>query len=1082
MSLRTGIELQDNFSDVLSGIIISMNEAISTMSEMQQMIDRNVSAVSLTNIQDEIASTISAVDGLQTAIRDIESPVVLLDVEAEEISDLTEPVQAEVEAVVTERPEIDMPDIEIDNSSIQALNQQIQQTELLFQRVSAIQRNINNQSQAVKVLPDDTAARIQEINAGIEQMHQALNMISENPFHMDSQAVELQIVSLTNRLRETLQEQQQLQESLSHMDMENEQPPPTEIPQPEPVEIPIVWQTDTLEVFTDTGIDRFEQEVESANSMLEQLYNTQDEIARQAHDADLFSRAAFHDLNELAGRIDTVRNRMQQIANNPINMGADEANAEIEQLRSQLDQAIQEQNELNAAMENMDVSAANTAYARLSQTIANTERYIRDNVDEQGQFNNTIEEGVDCASNLNNIISRAVGIFAGVFGISKVIDFVSEGMENFDSQLNAETQLMSVLANMLDDEYVTEYMLDVNADTSKAIDEINTISDVDDIVVTVDARVDALQAEFDAITAKADEISSKGIYGGDTLIAGAAELSTYFTDTDAIEMMMDTLSDYAMGMSGGGEVDNSAMVEYATGLGKIMSGAYDAMTKKGFEFTDTQQAIIEGTATEEQIVAALGEEYLDMSEDMQAAAAITQVIDESWAGLYETMSDTPEGKIIQMTNAWGDMKQMVAGQLYPYIMLLVDTILDNWGTIETIVNGFTEALQNVLAVIGWLIEGVVLFASFVTDNWSLIEPIVMGIVAALAVYAAISTIVAVINGITAASEAVLAAKTTLAAGATFAETAAQHGLNAALAACPLTWIILLVIALIAVIYALCQKIAEATGIAQSRFGVITGSINVAIEFVKNLAKEVINTVFGIHDAMDALSSNIKAAFHNAISSVQSWFYDLLSTSLTVIEGICEALNKLPFIEFDYSGVSNAADKYAEKAARAAEDKKEYENISDAFDKGYSTFNTFQDGWVKDAFHAGADWGDGVAEAVSSFNLTDALGLDDELDDPEDYKVSAYDYAPSLDGIGSNLDDIADDTDDISDSLEISEENLKYLRDLAEQETVNRFTTAEITIEQNNTNNISSKMDLDGVISGMTDAVNEAISIATEGVH
>lgn len=47
MSLRTGIELQDNFSDVLSGIIDSMNEAISTMSEMQQMIDNNVSAVSL---------------------------------------------------------------------------------------------------------------------------------------------------------------------------------------------------------------------------------------------------------------------------------------------------------------------------------------------------------------------------------------------------------------------------------------------------------------------------------------------------------------------------------------------------------------------------------------------------------------------------------------------------------------------------------------------------------------------------------------------------------------------------------------------------------------------------------------------------------------------------------------------------------------------------------------------------------------------------------------------------------------------------------------------------------------------------
>ena len=64
------------------------------------------------------------------------------------------------------------------------------------------------------------------------------------------------------------------------------------------------------------------------------------------------------------------------------------------------------------------------------------------------------------------------------------------------------------------------------------------------------------------------------------------------------------------------------MVDYATGIGKIMSGSYDAMTKKGFEFSEAQKAIIEGSATEAQIVAELGAEYLDMSSDMQAAATI----------------------------------------------------------------------------------------------------------------------------------------------------------------------------------------------------------------------------------------------------------------------------------------------------------------------------------------------------------------------------------------------------------------------------------------------------------------------------
>ena len=85
-------------------------------------------------------------------------------------------------------------------------------------------------------------------------------------------------------------------------------------------------------------------------------------------------------------------------------------------------------------------------------------------------------------------------------------------------------------------------------------------------------------------------------------------------------------------------------------------------------------------------------------------------------------------------------------------------------------------------------------------------------------------------------------------------------------------------------------------------------------------------------------------------------------------------------------------------------------------------------------------------------------------------------------IGDGVGDIADNTGSIKDSLDITEEELKYMRDIAEQEAINRFTTAEITIEQTNNNNVSGSMDLDGVVSGLTDAVNEAVDIITEGVH
>ena len=88
-----------------------------------------------------------------------------------------------------------------------------------------------------------------------------------------------------------------------------------------------------------------------------------------------------------------IRDRVQQITNNPVNMGTDEANAELEQLRAQLDSMIQTQGRLNQAVQNMDVAEANAEYMRLSQTVSQTERNIRDNVNAQGAFNSEIQEG-----------------------------------------------------------------------------------------------------------------------------------------------------------------------------------------------------------------------------------------------------------------------------------------------------------------------------------------------------------------------------------------------------------------------------------------------------------------------------------------------------------------------------------------------------------------------------------------------------------------------------------------------------------------------------------------------------------------
>lgn len=796
---------------------------------------------------------------------------------------------------------------------------------------------------------------------------------------------------------------------------------------PEPVEVPIQWESDNLEVFTGTGIERFQQEVQSANSMLEQLSSTQDAIARQAYNTNLFPPESFQDLNRLAVRIDSVRDRIQQIENNPVNLGTDTANAELEQLRSQLNTAIQEQNKLNQAMQNMDVSAANDAYLRLSQTVSGTERYIRDNVDEQGRFNQEIQEGTQQANELTNTIKNAVLAFVSIQSVGKALN-ISDELVQTTSRLN-----------MMNDGLQSTQEL-VNMVYAAAQDARGSFSEMADVVARFGNNAGDAFGSSEEVVAFADLIQKQ------MTIAGAST-------QEASNAMLQLSQALGSGVLRGDELNS--IFEQAPNLIQSIADYLDVPIGKIRE------------------MAADGE----LSADVVKAAIFAS-------------ADEINAKFEEMPMTWGQIWQsmkntaMIAFQ--PVLQRLND--IANSEAFQTFVNGAIEAMATLANVVLNIFELIGTVGGFIADNWSIISPIIYGVIGALAVYAAYLGIVKGIELASAAASAVMAvgkglyaAATMIATGATWAQTTAQLGLNGAMYACPIVWIIMLIIALIAIIFAVCSAIAKLTGVANSGFGVITGGINVVIQFFKNLGLTVANIALGIGNAIAALGSNIMTAFHNAICSVQAWWYDLLSTCLSVIESICAALNKLPFVEFDYSGISNAADDYAAKAAEAAGNKEDYTSISDAFNDGFSTFDTFQDGWAADAFDAGASWGDGVADAVSNFSLSDVFGGTD-IPNVDDY-TSGFNDAIANSGVGDNLGSIADDTGAIKDNMDITQEDLKYLRDIAEQEAVNRYTVAEINIDQSGMqNNISSGDDIDGFMTKLTDSVNEAVDNMTEGVH
>lgn len=463
------------------------------------------------------------------------------------------------------------------------------------------------------------------------------------------------------------------------------------------------------------------------------------------------------------------------------------------------------------------------------------------------------------------------------------------------------------------------------------------------------------------------------------------------------------------------------------------------------------------------------EQYMGIAEgSIKQYAQEGQVTAEVVKNALFSVADETNAKFESMPMTWAqiwtNMQNRALQTLDPVLNKL--NKLANSEQFSTVVDGALNALATITALASGILDVFVNIGSAVVDNWSVIEPIAWGLVAALVAYNAVALITQAINGAVALSAGVKAAAEMMSTGATFAATAAQYGLNAALLACPITWIV-------AGIIALCNWIAKTTGVAATGFGVITGGINVAIQAVWNAMLVVANVAVGIWNALGACCSNIGTAFHNVISNVQGWFYGLLSTALTVVEGICAALNKLPFVEFDYSGISAKADEYAAKSAEAYGSVEEYQNIGDAFTKGYNTFDTFTDGWASDAFKAGASWGDGVADKVSSFfdfggGGTGGTDLGSGFD---------------LSSIADNTGLTADNTGKTADALAVTEEQLEYLRDIAERDAINRFTTAEVKIDMTGmTNRIDGSADLDGVISQLTEGFTEALVTAAEGVH
>lgn len=802
-----------------------------------------------------------------------------------------------------------------------------------------------------------------------------------------------------------------------------EQPPPVDVPiepeQPEPVEVPVHWQSDTLEVFTNSGVERFEQEIQSANNMLNTLNQTQSRIAETAAQTDLFPANAVADMNNMQNRLQAIQQRIQTIESNPLNMGTDTANAELEQLRGQLDQAVQEQQNLNRAVDNMDVQAANEAYLRLSQTIGNTERYIRDNVDEQGRFNREIEEGTNEANELMQTIKGAVAAYATIQTLSAAL--------NLSDQLTSTTARLNLMNDGLQTTQDLQNMIYLSAERARG-----------------------------SYQATADAVSKLGLMAGDA----------FSSSEEIIAFMEQVNKQFTIAGTEAAGID-AAMLQLTQAMG---SGVL-----RGEEYN----SILEQAPNIIQAIADYMEVPKGQLKDMAAEGQITAEIVK--AAMFAAADDTNakfESMPKTFSQIWTSFQNTALMAFQPVLQRMNE--IANSEAFQGFVNNAIEALSMVAGIALEIFDLLVGVAEIVGENWSWLSPIIYGVAGALAVYygwllltKGAEMAMAAVHGIVAVAKGIMAAATMLVTGATWAETTAQYGLNAAMYACPIVWIIILIIALIALFYAAVAAVNKFAGTSVSATGIICGAFMVALAFIGNIFVALWNLVVDvfvlIYNLVATVANFIGNVFTDPIGAVCRLFFDLADTVLGILQALASAIDAIfgSNLAGSVQGWRDSLGGWVDETFGKGDEVMAKMNADDM------KLGRFEYGA---AWDAGYSFGEGIDESIANFDPSSLF--DTNVPGAGDY-ADLSNYGA---GLAGDVGDIAGNTGAIKDSMDITEEDLKYLRDIAEQEAINRFTTAEITIEQTNHNTVSGKMDLDGVVDGLTGAVNEAADIIAEGVH
>lgn len=351
-----------------------------------------------------------------------------------------------------------------------------------------------------------------------------------------------------------------------------------------------------------------------------------------------------------------------------------------------------------------------------------------------------------------------------------------------------------------------------------------------------------------------------------------------------------------------------------------------------------------------------------------------------------------------------------------------------WGQVWTsITNRLIKASEPLLNVI-----------SLIAQHWSELEPIVTGLAIAVGTFVAIKTAYNVVTAIGAGLEAIHTAALTAKTGATIAEiaatktaTGAQVGLNAALLACPITWIILGIVAIVAVLaYLFKTNDKVAKGMLTAWDGFVLGLQKIKIDFI-----EIWYTMLNVITEFKIFGLQIIDAFVNGAIGMINFFIE----SLNKIPGV-----SIQTISYQSTLAKNAAEEYAIEKAERAEDVAKMR--SEYADKWHELNDTRDERLAK--LRGGMDDAFDVNNIIS--------GLD-----------------------GMNIGNV-DNVSNVEGQVNVASEDLKLLREMAEQQYIQNYISNEPVIYLN-IDNVNENADVEYLVNGVASKIREEIDSSMEGV-